>query len=69
MAQRGEDSVKKENGLLFNALTFLFLWAFLRFLVVTDIDRITKNWKHTKLILLLRAHDKVSIFDVFLNER
>ena len=40
-----------------NTLTFLFLWAFLRLLVVTDIDSITKNWKHTKLILLLRAHD------------
>ena len=52
-----------------NPLTFLFLWAFLRFLVVTDTDRITKNWKHTKLILLLKAHDKVSIFDVFLIER
>ena len=50
-----------------NPLTFLFLWAFLRFLVVTDTDRITKNWKHTKLILLLRA--QVSIFDVFLIER
>ena len=43
-------------------LTLFFLWAFLRFLVVTDIDSITKNWKHTKLVLLLRAHDKVSIF-------
>ena len=57
------------NYAFFNPLTFLFLWAFLRFLVVTDIDKITKNWKHTILILLLRAHDKVSIFDVFLIDR
>ena len=54
---------------MLNPLTFLFLWAFLRFLVVTNIDSITKNWKHGQLILLLRAHDKVSIFDVFLIDR
>ena len=51
-----------QSRLVIGTLTLLFLWAFLRFLVVTDIDSITKNWKHTNLILLLRAHDKVSIF-------
>ena len=40
---------------LINPLTFLFLWAILGFLAVTDIDRITKNWKHTKLILLFKS--------------
>ena len=55
--------------ILINPLPVTFFWTFLRFLVVTDIDRITKNWKHTKLILLLRAHDKVSNFDVSLIDR
>ena len=47
----------KEVGIMneLNPLTFLFLWAILGFLVVTDIDRITRNWKHAKLILLFKS--------------
>ena len=36
--------------------------------IVIDIDSITKNWKYTKLILLLRAHDKW-IFVMFVIDR
>ena len=50
-----------------NPLTFLFCVG--RFLgLVTDIDGITKNWKHTELYTVL-AHNEVSIFDMFWIDR
>ena len=35
-----------------NPLTFLFFVGRFLGLVVTDIDGITKNWKHTKLYIV-----------------
>ena len=34
---------------------FFFLWAFLMFLVVNDINVLTKNWKHTKLYIVFKS--------------
>lgn len=54
-AKRIEWGLRRKKMVCSNPLTFIYLWAFLRFLVVTDIDSITKNWKHTKLYIVIQG--------------